>query len=112
MASKRREYFRKTRKKRMRDLKHSVTGWTGMVSALLAAVLFAVSVGFSFCRGGEAEVLVGSVGLIALVLAAGALVLGILAVREEKVRPVPPRVSLALGIIMTALLGGLYTYGL
>ncbi|MCC8018035.1 MAG: hypothetical protein LIO39_05450, partial [Lachnospiraceae bacterium] len=76
MASKRREYFRKTRKKRMRDLKHSVTGWIGMISALLAAVLFAVSVGFSFYRGGEAEVLVGSVGLIALVLAAGALILG------------------------------------
>ncbi|MCD8150383.1 MAG: DUF6142 family protein [Clostridiales bacterium] len=111
MANSRKEYFRRTRKTRMRDLKHSVTGWIGAVAAICAAGLFCVSVGFSFYYGGEAEFFVGTAGLIALVLAAGALVLGILAVREEKVRPVPPRISLVLGVIMTVVLGGLYTYG-
>ncbi|MCC8152367.1 MAG: hypothetical protein LIO96_13240 [Lachnospiraceae bacterium] len=105
MANSRKEYFRRTRKTRMRNLNHSVTGWIG-------AGLFCVSVGLSFYYGGEAEFFVGTAGLIALVLAAGALVLGILAVREEKVRPVPPRISLVLGLIMTVVLGGLYTYGI
>ncbi|MCD8230622.1 MAG: DUF6142 family protein [Clostridiales bacterium] len=112
MASRRREYFRKTRKVRMRDLKHSVTGWLGMISALLSAGLFVVSVCFSYYYKGDADIYVGSVGLLALVLAAGAFVLGILAVREEKVRPVPPRMSLALGMVMTVLLVGLYAYGI
>lgn len=112
MANSRREYFRRTRKVRMRDLKHSVTGWLGMISALLSAGLFVVSACFSYYYKGDADLYVGSGGLLALVFAAGAFILGILAVREEKVRPVPPRISLVLGIIMTILLVGLYVCGI
>ncbi|MCD8365847.1 MAG: DUF6142 family protein [Clostridiales bacterium] len=112
MANSRKQYFRRTRKTRMRDLKHSVTGWIGAVAAVGAAGLFLISVSFSYFYGGEAEFLAGTAGLIALVLAVGAFVLGILAVREEKVRPAPPRISLVLGLIMTILLAGLYTYGI
>ena len=87
MANSRREYFRKTRKSRLRELKHSRTGWCGMVSAIAAAVLFVVSVALSFTAAGEAAFPAGTVSLIGLVLAAGAFVLGIMAVREPKIRP-------------------------
>ncbi|MCC8082139.1 MAG: hypothetical protein LIO80_09065 [Lachnospiraceae bacterium] len=111
MANRRRTYFRKTRKTRLRNLKHSKTGWIGMLCACAAAALFLVSVIYSFLHAGDAGFQVGSAGLIGMVLAVGSLVLGIFAIREQKVRPVPPRISLILGAVMTAMLGGLYTYG-
>ena len=112
MAKSRREYFRKTRKTRLRELKHTKTGWCGMAAALLAAVLFLVSVIVSFASSGDAGVLAGSVSLIGLVLAAGALVLGIMAVREPKIRPIPPRTAIILGGILTVVLAGLYISGI
>ncbi|MCD7922225.1 MAG: DUF6142 family protein [Clostridiales bacterium] len=111
MANRRREHFRKTRKTRMRDLKHSKTGWIGMLCACAAAALFLVLIVYSFLHGGDAGFQVGSAGLIGMVLAVGALILGIFAIREQRVRPVPPRISIILGAVMTAVLGGLYTYG-
>ncbi len=95
----------------MRDLKHSTPGWIGTASALASLGLFVGSVWRSFCRGGEAGVYAGSLGLLALVLAAGAVALGILALREGRVRPLPPRVSLGLGLVLTLGLIGLYAYG-
>ncbi|MCD7982358.1 MAG: DUF6142 family protein [Clostridiales bacterium] len=112
MANRRREYFRKTRKTRMRDLKHSKTGWIGTLCALAAAALFLVSVIYSYFCEGEAGFSVGTAGLIGLVLAVGALILGIIGIREPKTRPVPPRTGIILGAVLTAVLGGLYTYGL
>lgn len=112
MASSRRQYFRKTRKTRLRDLKHSKQGLIGMAASLTAVVLFAVSVSWSFLQAGEAEFQVGSLGLIGLVLAVGALILGILGVREQKVRLAPPRTGIVLGLIMTVVFGGLYAYGM
>ena len=112
MANSRREYFRKTRKSRLRELKHSRTGWCGMVSAIAAAVLFVVSVALSFTAAGEAAFPAGTVSLIGLVLAAGDFVLGIMAVREPKIRPLPPRTALILGGILTVVLAALYISGM
>lgn len=112
MASSRRQYFRKTRKTRLRDLRHSKPGVIGMAASLAAAALFAVSVIWSFLDAGNARFQVGSLGLIGLVLAVGALVLGILGVREQKVRLAPPRTGIVLGAAMAVVLGGLYVYGM
>lgn len=112
MAKSRREYFRKTRKTRLRELKHSKTGWCGMAAALLAAALFVVSVVLSYTSAGDAGFPAGSVSLIGLVMAAGALVLGIMAVREPKIRPIPPRTAIILGGILTVVLAGLYISGI
>ena len=54
----------------------------------------------------------GTVSLIGLVLAAGAFVLGIMAVREPKIRPLPPRTALILGGILTVVLAALYISGM
>ncbi len=111
MASSRREYFRRTRKVRMRELSHSRPGWIGLICGLAAGVVFLIAVALSFQNEGEALFYVGSAGLIALILSLGGLILGIMGVREEKVRPVPPRISIVVGAAMSALLAGLYIYG-
>lgn len=112
MANSRRQHFRKTRKTRLRDLKHSKQGMLGMAASLAAAVLFAAAVTESFRQSGEAKFQVGSLGLIGLVLAIGALILGILGAREQKVRLAAPRTGIVLGAVMTVVFGGLYAYGM
>lgn len=112
MANSRREYFRRTRKVRLRELKHSRQGIIAMIAAIAAAVLFVVSVMISYRQNGEGEYYVGSIGLIGLALAAGALILGILGIREPKVRPGAPRTGIVLGAVMTIVLGSLYAAGI
>ncbi len=111
MAKSRREYFRRTRKVRMRDLHHSRSGWIGLACGLASALLFLVVVVLSYRRAGEALFYVGSIGLIALVLSLGGMVLGIIGIREEKARPIPPRIALVIGAGMSVLLAALYIYG-
>lgn len=82
------------------------------MSALAAAVLFVVSAVMSFSASGSAGFVAGSISLIGLVLAVGALVLGIMAVREPKVRPIPPRTAMILGGILTVVLAVLYISGM
>ncbi len=112
MSKSRREYFRRTRKVRMRDLSPSKSGWTGLICGLGSLLLFWISVILSFFSEGDASFYVGSISLIGLVLAIGAIVMGIMGTREEKVRPVTPRISIGAGVVMTVLLVGLYIYGL
>ncbi len=111
MANSRRKYFRRTRKRRMRELKYSPTGFLSLASALAAVVLGAVSVVKSYLMSGEADFQVGSFGLIGLILALGAWALGALCMRERNIRPVPPRLGIVLGVILTFALGGMYVSG-
>ncbi len=111
MASSRREYLRRTRKVRMRELHHSVTAWIGLSCGCGAAFLFVLAVILAYRLGGEARYSVGSLGLFGLILSVGGLVLGILGLREEKVRPLPPRFSVAVGGGMTLVLVILYVIG-
>ena len=112
MASNRRKYFRRTRKTRMRDLKHSPTGILSFFMAMAALVVFCTAVIQSFLASGEGGYKVGGLGLIGLILAIGALSCGVFAVKEPKIRPLPPRFGIAFGAVLTAGLGGMYIYGL
>ncbi len=111
MASSRREYFRRTRKVRMRELSHSKPGWIGLICGLGAAVLFLIAVVFSYRGVGEARFYIGIMGLFGLVLSVGGLILGIMGAREEKVRQAPPRIAVVVGAGMTILLAILYLSG-
>lgn len=112
MANSRREHFRKNRASRLRELKRSRQGIIAMISAILALILFVMSVMKSFKEYGEGTFEVGSIGLIGLVCAAGALIMGILAIREPKVRLFAPRTGIILGAVMAIVLGGLFASGL
>ena len=109
MASNRRKYFRRTRKTRMRDLKHSPTGILSFCTAMAALAVFLTAVVQSFLASGEGGYKVGGLGLI---LALGALLCGIFAVKEPKIRPLPPRLGIVFGAVLTVGLGGMYIFGL
>ncbi len=104
--------MRRTRKVRMREKKPSISGLIGLGCGLAAAVLFVIAAVFAYRRGGDAAFFVGTIGLFGLVLAVGGLVMGIMGLREEDVRPLPPRAATALGAGMTVLLAVLYFIGL
>lgn len=112
MANNRRKYFRRTRRSRMRDLKHSKNGWIACVFGILAFIFAIVSIIRSFQHSGEAGFQVGSLGLFGLIFAAGALVIGILSMRERNVRPMPRKTGVILGAVFTVVLGGMYIYGI
>lgn len=112
MASKRKEYFRRTRKSRMRDLKHSPTGILSLISALLSAACLGAAVVKSYQMSGGADYVTGSLCLVGLVLAVGGWILGALGMREPNIRPVPPKTGIALGVILTFALGSMYAYGM
>ncbi len=112
MAKSRREYYRRTRKVRMRELSHSRPGWIGLACGLVSGILFWIAVAMSFRRSGEAPFYVGSIGMFALILSAGGLALGILGTVEENIRPIPPRAAIVIGALMSVLLVILYIYGL
>lgn len=111
MANTRRKHFRQTRKSRMRDLKHSPTGFLSLASALAALVLLCASVVKSYQMSGEGDFYVGSFGLLGLVLALGAWVFGALCMKEKNVRPFPRKTGIILGVILTFVYGGMYVYG-
>ena len=112
MASNRRKYFRRTRKTRMRDLKHSPTGILSFCTAMAALAVFLTAVVQSFLASGEGGYKVGGLGLIGLILALGALLCGIFAVKEPKIRPLLPRLGIVFGAVLTVGLGGMYIFGL
>lgn len=112
MASNRRKYFRRTRKTRMRDLKHSPTGILSFCTAMAALAVFLTAVVQSFLASGEGGYKVGGLGLIGLILALGALLCGIFAVKEPKIRPLLPRLGIVFGAVFTVGLGGMYIFGL
>ena len=111
MANKRKEYFRRTRKSRMRDLKPSPTGMISFVCALASVLCFLVSVIKSYQMAGNADFTVGSFCLVGLVLALGAWIMGVMSMKEKDIRPLPPRPGIVLGVILTFALGGMYVYG-
>ena len=64
MASSRREYFRRTRKTRMRDLKNSPTGILSFCTAMAALAVFCTAVIQSWVAYGVGGFKVGGVGFI------------------------------------------------
>ncbi len=95
----------------MRELDHSWPGWLGLLCGLAAAVLFLLAVIFSYRAEGDARFGVGSMALFALILSVGGLVMGIMGMQEEDVRPIPPRAATAVCAGMSVLLFVLYANG-
>ncbi len=103
--------MRRTREVRMRKLHHSTGAWIGFGCGLTAALLFLIAVIMSYRNGGEALYAVGVIGMFGLLLSVGGLVLGILGIREEDARPIPPIFSTAIGGGMTLVFAILYFVG-
>ena len=111
MASNRREYYKKNRKRIKRDLKNTLNGVLSACFGCVCAILFFVSIGRSFAHDGVAGPLLGTIGLFGLVFAVGALVLGFFAFKEPNIRPALPRLGTILGAILTVVYVVLYVMG-
>lgn len=94
-----------------REQKFTVEGILSGSFGAVALILFLVAVIRSFRRAGEAGALLGTAGLIGLICALAALLLGILAFKQKNVRPFPPRTGVICGGIFTVVFGVLYVYG-
>lgn len=112
MASNRREYYKKNRKRIKRDLKNTLNGVLSACFGCAAAVLFFVGVGRSFAQEGVAGPLLGTIGLFGLVFAIGAAVLGFFAFKEKNIRPELPKLGTVLGVILTIVYVVLYVFGI
>ncbi len=111
MSKSRRDYFRRTRKVRLRDLHHSKAGWMGLAAGLASFVMFWISVILSYANGGDAKYYVGALGLIGLVLAVGGLVMSVMGAKEEGARPITPRIGVAVCVVMMIMYAVLYICG-
>lgn len=111
MASNRREYYRKNRKRMNRELKNTVNGVLSACFGCTAAILFFAGIGRSFTQAGVAGVLLGTIGLFGLVFAIGGLVMGFIAMKEPHVRPIWPRLGMITGTILTVVYIVLYVIG-
>ena len=111
MASNRREYYKKNRKRIKRDLKNTLNGVLSACFGCVAVALFFVGIGRSFAQDGAAGALLGTIGLFGLVCAAGGLVLGIFAFKEPNIRPALPRLGCITGGILTVVYAVLYIIG-
>lgn len=112
MASNRKKHFKEARKLERKEQKPSVNGILAAVFGWISAAAFAVSVVRSFQEAGESGFLIGIAGLLGLVFALGAIAMGAYALRrEEKIRKMPPKMGITLGIIFTLVYCALYLYG-
>ena len=112
MASSRREYFRKNRKKLRREQKQTVSGVMSACFGIAAAVLFVGTVIRAFLAGGEAGTYTGMAGLFGLVFALGAVALALGAMKEKNIRVIPPRTGIISGGILTVVFACLYICGI
>lgn len=111
MASNRREYYKKNRKRIKRDLKNTLNGVLSACFGWAAVVLFLVGIGRSFVHDGAAGVLLGTMGLLGLVLAIGGVIMGFFAFKEPNIRPALPRLGMITGGILTVVYIVLYIVG-
>ena len=111
MTKSRREYFKRNKRNIRREQKFTLEGILAGSFGAAALILFLVSVIRSLRRAGEAGALLGTAGLLGLIFALAALLLGILAFKQKNVRPFPPKAGVICGGIFTAVFGALYVYG-
>lgn len=113
MASSRRTHYRKNRRNMRRDQKQTVTGVLSGCFGGAAVILFIGAVIQSFLHEGEGSFLIGTAGLLGLILAAGAVAFALITFRtRQAIRRIPPRTGMISGGILVIVFCGLYIYGI
>ena len=104
MTGKRKHYKFTKRKK-------SVRGSLALILAVGAILILAVTVMESFHKGGNGSVYLGSAGVLALLISVCALILAILAVKEEDTFKTVPYISLVCSVLITGVWAAIYAAG-
>lgn len=100
-----RKHYKFTKKKK------SVRGICALVLAVTAILILAVVVSEAFKKGGNGSVYLGSAGVLSLLVSVCALVLSVLAVKEEDTFKTVPYISLACSVIITGIWAVIYAAG-
>lgn len=103
---------RRTRKFKFTEKKQSVKGLLSVVFDIAAVVTILDTVIVSVAAGGEADLYIGSRGVLALILSAAGLILGVSGVREKDVFQAVPRGGTIAGLIVTAAIVCVYVFGM
>lgn len=91
--------------------KKSVRGICALVLAVAAIAIFVAVVAESFHKSGNGSVYLGSAGVLSLLISVCALVLSVIAVKEEDTFKTVPYISLVCSVIITGVWGVVYAAG-
>ncbi len=101
----------KKKRKIYTDKKHAVKGIVATVLAVAALILFAVIIYISFKHGGEADMWIGSLALISILLGVVGLVLGLMSFRNENSYKLFAQIGSFLNVFVLLIWGLIYMIG-
>lgn len=101
----------KKKRKIYTDKKHAVKGIVATALAVAALILFAVIIYISFKHGGEADMWIGSLALISILLGVVGLVLGLMSFRNENSYKLFAQIGSFLNVFVLLIWGLIYMIG-
>lgn len=102
---------KKKKRKIYTDKKHAVKGMIATGLAVAALVVFAGIIYISFCQKGAADIRVGSMALISILLGIVGLILGLMSFRGENNYKLFSQIGSFLNVFVLVLWGMIYLIG-
>lgn len=101
----------KKKRKIYTDKKHPVKGIIATVLAVAALVVFGAVINISFQNGGEAEMWIGSMALISILLGVVGLILGLMSFKKENSYKLFAQIGSFLNVFVLLIWGLIYMIG-
>lgn len=101
----------KKKRKIYTDKKHAVKGIVATLLAVAALILFVVIIYISFRHGGEADMWIGSLALISILLGMVGLILGLMSFRNENSYKLFAQIGSFLNVFVLLIWGLIYMIG-
>lgn len=93
------------------DKKHAVKGIVATALAVAALMVFAALIYISFKHGGEADMWIGSLALISILLGVLGLILGLMSFRNENTYKLFAQIGSFLNVFVLLIWGLIYMIG-
>lgn len=101
----------KKKRKIYTDKKHAVKGIVATVLAVAALIVFAIVIYISFKNGGEAEMWIGSIALISILLGIVGLIWGLMSFKSENSYKLFAQIGSFLNVFVLLIWGLIYMIG-
>ena len=103
--------MQKKKRKIYTDKKHAVKGMIATALAVVALIIFAAIIYISFKNGGEAQMWIGSLALISILLGFVGLILGLMSFRNENTYRLFAQIGSFLNVFVLLIWGLIYMIG-
>lgn len=107
-----RQQTKRKRRAKFSGRKQSIRGLVGLGLSITAMISLLVMINIAFVKEGNAQLLLGSFGVLTIVGFTGGTVLDIMALKEEEVYKVVPVVGTVLGILGMLAGSSIYIMGM